>query len=130
VRQALYVRFEGTTLTPRGNYPGVFGLANVLARDGRLTPEQHRFWRANNDWYDANYTNPSTVDPTVYDPRINPGAAAWFKIESQQLVSRVDGYLELLAAHGVECRRLESSDPGTIIYEDEYQVVVVPRQDT
>ncbi len=74
-----YVRFQGTVPRARGNFPGVFGLVNSLAREGRLTAAQERFRRTHNDWYDAAYTDPSTVDPTVYDERVNPGAAAWFK---------------------------------------------------
>ncbi|MET9350884.1 hypothetical protein [Streptomyces termitum] len=119
-----YVRFEGVVRHERGHFPGVFVLANELAAQGRLTEEQYRFWRANNDWYDARYPNPTHVDPSVYDPREHPGAVAWFKTSAQELIARVDGYLELLAAHGVVCRRRESSDPGRILYEDEYQVVV------
>lgn len=123
---ALYVRFQGTERHPRGHYPGVFVLTNELARQGRLTEEQHRFWRANNDWYDANYPNPTDVDPQVYDRGIHPGATAWFKSSSRDLIGRVYGYLEILAAHGIDCRRLESTNPGRVIYEDAYQVVVMP----
>ncbi|MCX4973129.1 hypothetical protein [Streptomyces sp. NBC_00620] len=126
MRETSYVRFQGTIRSERGHFPGVFGLANGLAREGRLTEEQFRFWRANNDWYDANYPNPSDNDPLVYDHETHPGAVAWFKSSAKELIKRVDGYLELLAAHGVECRRVESSAPGKIIYEDECQVVVVP----
>jgi hypothetical protein len=126
----LYVRFEGTVRHQRGHFPGVFVLANELAARGRLTEEQYRFWRANNDWYDANYTNPSHVDPRVYDRELHPGAVAWFKSSAVELIERVDGYLELLAAHGVECRRLESSGPGRVVYEDEYQIVVLPAEGT
>jgi hypothetical protein len=126
LQEALYVRFQGTTRSERGHFPGVFALVNGLAREGRLTEEQERFRRTNNDWYDANYVNPSDIDPTVYDPHLNPGAVAWFKMSSADLIKRVDGYLEVLAAHGVGCERAESSEPGTIIYEDQYQVVVVP----
>lgn len=39
---------------------------------------------------------------------------------------RVEGYLEILAAHLVACERVESTDPGRVIYEDADQVVVVP----
>ncbi|MFG3492688.1 hypothetical protein [Streptomyces sp. NPDC047972] len=124
--EALYVRFQGTERHERGHYPGVFILANELAAQGRLTEEQYRFWRSNNDWYDANYPNPSHVDARVYDPAVNPGAVAWFKSSAVELVGRVDGYLELLAAHGVDCRRLETTNPGRVIYEDAYQVVVMP----
>lgn len=45
---------------------------------------------------------------------------------AQHLIGRVDGYLEILAAHGIDCVRVESTDPGRIIYEDEDQVVTVP----
>lgn len=129
MREASYVRFQGTVRSEHGLFPGVFGLANKLAREGSLTEDQYRFWRTNNDWYDANYPNPSETDPLVYDHETNPGAAAWFKTSSEELIRRVDGYLELLAAHGVPCRRVESSTPGKIIYEDEHQVVVIPYED-
>ncbi|MGW6285127.1 hypothetical protein [Streptomyces sp. NPDC055107] len=122
-----YVRFQSTERSPRGHFPGIFALANGLAGEGRLTEEQRRFWRSANDWYDAAYTDPSRVDPTVYDPGVNPGAVAWFKETATHLLDRIPGYLALLAAHGVPCERLESADPGRVVYEDEHQVVVVPR---
>lgn len=59
----MYVRFQGTSRNRRGTFPGVFGLVNGLAFEGKLTEEQERFRRVNNDWYHANFTNPSDVDP-------------------------------------------------------------------
>ncbi|MFJ3599305.1 hypothetical protein ACIPRU_22760 [Streptomyces sp. NPDC090126] len=121
-----YVRFQSTERDPRGHFAGQ-PLANRLAREGRLSEEQHRFWRSGNDWYDAAYPDPSRVDPTVYDPEVNPGAVAWFKETATHLLDRIPGYLALLAAHGVACERLDSVDPGRVVYEDEVQIVVVPR---
>lgn len=123
VAQNSYVRFQGTVRHPRGHFPGVFALVNGLAREGRLAPEEERFRRTNNDWYNAAYITPTGV----YEG--NPGAVAWFKASAGHLIDRVDGYLEILAAHNVECRRIQSSDPGRIVYEDPDQVVVVPRRD-
>ncbi|KUL47716.1 hypothetical protein ADL28_31790 [Streptomyces violaceusniger] len=128
VDESPYVRFQNTVRNERGYFTGVFGLINGLARDGKLTDEQERFRRANNDWYNVAYPDPSSVDPTVYDRELRPGAAAWFKSTSQDLIKRVDGYLEILAAHGIGCRMMRSSDPGRIVYEDEYQIVVVPHE--
>ncbi|MFF8837397.1 hypothetical protein [Streptomyces sp. NPDC015130] len=124
--EALFVRFQATVRGPRGNFPGIFALANGLAREGRLSEQEYAFWRTNNDWYDTHYPDPSSTDPHVYDHELHPGAAAWFKTTAAHLIDRVAGYLDLLAAHGVECERIESSAPGRIIYEDDVQVVVVP----
>jgi hypothetical protein len=63
------------------------------------------------------------VDPAVYQ---RPGAAAWFRHTSPHLIVRVSGYLDILDAHGVPWERLDSDDPGLIVYEDADQVVVVP----
>ena len=125
-----YVRFQSPEVGRRGAHVGVFGLVNGLSRQGLLDEDEERFRRRNNDWYDASYTDPSTVDPTVYDHDVNPGAVAWFKESAVHLVERVDGYLRILAAHGVACERVESADPGQVVYEDSDQVVVVPRGGT
>ena len=122
-----YVRFQAAVSTPQGRFPGVFGLVNGLARAQRLTEAEERFRRVNNDWYDANFTNPGKVDPSVYDPELHPDAAAWFKSSAAHLIERVAGYLTILDAHGVSWTRLDSRAPGRIIYEDDHQVVVVGR---
>ncbi|MFC7983718.1 hypothetical protein [Streptomyces sp. NPDC057336] len=121
-----YVRFQSPHRNSRGHFTGVFGLVNNLAREGRLSDEQESFRRSNNRWYDAAYADPSTVDPDVYDDAVNPGAAAWFKPSATHLLARVPGYLEILSAHGVDCRTLRSTDPGRVVYEDDVQIVVVP----
>ena len=121
-----YLRFQSPHRNDRGRFTGVFGLVNNLAREGRLSEEQEAFRRLNNKWYDAAYTDPSTVDPTVYDDEVNPGAAAWFKPSATHLLARVPGYLEILSAHGVDCQVLRSTDPGQVVYEDDVQIVVVP----
>lgn len=126
----MYLRFQSTAPNRRGTFPGVFGLVNGLARDGKLTAEQERFRNSHNAWYEANFTNPGSVDPTVYDRAVNPEAAAWFKPSARHLLDRVDGYLKILAAHGVGCELVRSADPGRVIYEDEHQIVVVPHPRT
>ncbi|GAA2370347.1 hypothetical protein [Streptomyces viridochromogenes] len=121
-----YMRFQSPHRNSRGQFTGIFGLVNNLAREGRLSEEQEAFRRRGNRWFDAAYTDPSTVDPSVYDDTLNPGAAAWFKPSATHLLARVPGYLEILSAHGVECRLLRSADPGRVVYEDDVQIVVVP----
>ncbi|WP_410661277.1 hypothetical protein [Amycolatopsis sp. lyj-112] len=124
-----FVRFQSPTRNERGTFTGVFGLVNGLARAGHLTVEQESFRRANNDWYDANFINPAHSDPSVYDIAVNPGASAWFKATARIFIERVDGYLAILEAHALSCETVRSADPGPIIYEDEFQVVALPRHE-
>lgn len=124
------VRFQAVPPNERGHFTGVFGLVNRLGRAGRLSEEQELFRRENNAWYDLAYPDPSKVDPSVHDPAVSPTATAWFKPTATHLMERVDGYLEILAAHGVDCRVVRSCDPGQVISEDEVQIVVVTRRES
>lgn len=105
---------------------GIFGLANTLAKQGRLSADEYAVWRAGNDWYDAAYPDPSDTDPTVYDEAVHPRATAWFKDSATHLLDRIPPYLRILRAHGVSIMRIECADPGRIIYEDDVQIVVDP----
>lgn len=124
----MYVRFESPYPGKREVHTGVFGLTNLLGRSGMLTAEEHTAWRAGNDWYNAAYPDPTDSDPRVYDPSINPQATAWFKSTATHLLERIPTYLEILHSHGIECHRVESDDPGIVIYEDDVQIVVAPHR--
>ncbi|MGW6625073.1 hypothetical protein ACWF99_27980 [Nocardia sp. NPDC055002] len=121
-----YVRFQAAQPNRHGRHPGVFGLVNGLWAAGHLSAREVRFRREGNDWFSENLTNPSDVDPGVYDRARHPGAASWFKASAVSMIERVEGYLAILDAHGVGWERLDSAAPGTIIYADAEQVVVVP----
>ncbi|KWR73373.1 hypothetical protein RN04_03775 [Arthrobacter sp. W1] len=124
-----FIRYQSTQPDHRDVHLGIFALANSLGRGGKLTAAEHAIWRAGNDWYDAAYPNPSRAHPAVYDHEANPGAVAWFKGSAGHLLARVEPYLRLLDAHRVGWEKLESSDPGTIIYEDQVQVIATPAAD-
>jgi hypothetical protein len=124
--QAGFVRYEGSERNARGIHPGIFGLANALARDGRLSETDYSWWLASNLWYDAAYINPQLVDASVYDRTLNPTAQAWFKVSAAHLLERIPGYLALLDRYAVLWREVRSNNPGTVLYEDEFQLVVTP----
>jgi hypothetical protein len=121
-----YVRFESATPNDRGCRTGIFGLANGLAKSGRLSPEDWAWWRASNDWFDAAYRDPAAVDPTLFDKGRYPLATCWFTSSAQRLLCRIPGYLALLDRYGVGWTERRSADPGQIRYQDEDQVVVTP----
>lgn len=115
-----YVRFRSPYPGFSGLKVGVFGLVNVLGRHGMLTPGEERFRRENNDWYDSAYPQPG-----VYGPDTDPLAECWFKASAHELLRRVSGYLAILDAHSIAWEEVRTADPGTILYEDRWQVVAV-----
>lgn len=122
----MFVRFQSKHPTGNGRHPGVFALANGLARDGRLSAYERSWWRANNDWFNAAYTDPATLDASLFDRTLHPQTSCWFKEGALHLLSRLTGYLRLLDAHAVEWVELRSTDPGIVLYEDDVQVVAAP----
>ena len=121
-----FVRFEATTPNARGAHIGIFGLANGLRSAHRLTEADLQWLTVNNAYGNDAYVDPGTVDPTLFDKAIHPVATCWFKSTATHLLLYVDGYLQLLTRYGVDWRRRESDDPGTILYEDDVQVVAEP----
>lgn len=127
VPPAGFVRYRSPVADPRlGLHVGIFGLVNQLGRGGLLSADDEAFRRTANAWFDAAYPDPCTVDPSVYDRTVNPGAVAWFRTTATHLLERVPPYLDLLDRYAVAWERVESDDPGRVVYADDVQVVVVP----
>jgi hypothetical protein len=112
-----YIRFRAARPGRKGLNIGVFGLVNVLGRNGMLTSDEERLRRENNDWYDAAYPSPTAV----YEQ--HPEAVAWFKVTASGLLERIPVYLAILDAHRVAWEEVRTTDPGTIVYEDSFQVL-------
>jgi hypothetical protein len=121
-----FLRYESPAPNQRGAHIGIFGLANGLRSDGRLQPADLRWLHASNAWGDAAYPDPAIVDPTIFDKTVHPLASCWFKTTATVLVDQARGYLDLLDRYGVPWIERSSDAPGRVIYEDLYQVVVVP----
>ena len=122
----MYLRFESREPGRRGTHAGVFALANGLARTGRLSSVDHAWWRAGNAWYEAELPNPGRVDPSLFDRERNPVVSCWFRATAGEALERVDGYLGLLSRYATPWRLRRSPDPGRVLYEDEFQVMVAP----
>jgi hypothetical protein len=114
-----YVRFRSVYYGAKGYKVGVFGLVNVLGRHGMLTPDEERFRRENNAWYDAAYPSPTS------HYQEHPGAVAWFKDTATELLQRLPGYLAILDAHRIAWEEARTSAPGLIVYEDASQVLAI-----
>lgn len=120
-----FVRFQSPTSSERGIHVGVFGLVNILGKQGLLTADDERLRRERNRWFDEAYRDPSTVDPTVYDRQVNPHAVAWFKSDAAaHLVAATLEHCTILDRYGVDWIRVDSgpsisSPPSTTVLESE-----------
>jgi hypothetical protein len=114
-----YVRFRSVHRGAKGYKVGVFGLVNVLGRHGMLSPDEERFRRENNAWFDAAYPSPTSH----YQEHAR--AVAWFKDTATELLDRIPGYLTILDAHRNAWEQARTSDPGMIVYQDACQVLAI-----
>jgi hypothetical protein len=114
-----YVRFQSAYPGVKGFKAGVFVLVNALGMNGMLTPDEERFRRENNAWYNQAY--PAATTHYAQHPK----AVAWFKDSSSELLERIPGYLAILDAHRIAWEEARTASPGVIVYEDAWQVLAV-----
>ena len=55
-------------------------------------------------------------------------AICWFHPQADEPIARVRSIVTLLELHGLHTRMVRAADPGTVLYEDDWQVVAVPRR--
>jgi hypothetical protein len=101
----------------------VFALANALAASDRLSAADAAWVTRANALGEARYTVPPSE---FYDRELYPGAHAWFRADATDLVHFASSYLPMLGRYGVACVERRSSNPGTVVWSDSVQVVVVP----
>lgn len=122
----MFVRFEGLEKSSKGHGIGVFGLANRLAHSGALSIEDYAWWRTNNDWMNRAYPDPSSKDDSIFNREVHPRVECWFKISNttEDVLRRTREYLTLLDRYGIVWVERQSSAPGPILYEDDFQIVI------
>jgi hypothetical protein len=113
-------RFCSKSVSPYTGEPyGIFVAVWHLIRDKRVTSQEEADYWENRAWFEANLPIPP------YYAEGNPQRAiTWFKQSTtiQPLLEHLSFYQNLAASYGLQIV-LESTDsPGTIIYQDEFQI--------
>lgn len=122
--QEPFVRLQATYRGRLGVEVGIFVAVDHLRRAGRLSEEEEEFYFDVEDWFEAELPN-----PPFYADGNTIGAVTWFKrATSAGLLPRLAPLCDILGRHGVAWVAAEASDPGTVVYEDAFQVGVVPYQ--
>ncbi len=120
--QETFVRLQATYRGRLGVEVGIFVAVDHLRRADRLTEEEEELYFDIDDWFNEELPN-----PTFYEGDNTVGAVTWFKKStSEEMLKRLEPLCKVLDKHGVKWVAAESSDPGTVVYEDEFQVGVIP----
>jgi len=98
---------------------GLITEAKLLRDQGALTVDEEELLQSTYDWFNAHLPCP---------PYESVGwsreAVSWFKDSALAPIHRMRTLAALLESHDLLVRVLRSKNPGKVLYEDEYQVVV------
>lgn len=118
---AKFQRFQSNYVGRTGAPVGVFVAVDHLRRVGRLSEEEITCYALTDAWFQENLPN-----PPFYADGNSIGAVTWFKEQADDMADRLRPLLEMLDAKSVFWECETSADPGEIIYEDQWQVGVIP----
>ena len=120
----VYVRLQAEYVGRLGVNVGIFVAVDHLRRADRLSLDEERLYFDVDDWFRA-----ALPEPPFYGDGNSLGAVTWFKRSTAvHMLDRLAPLQDVLTKHRVEHAEVASPDPGTIIYEDHFQVGVIPYQ--
>jgi hypothetical protein len=98
---------------------GIITEARLLRDRGGLDQDRASWLEEALAWFNANLPVPPFSSSNW--PR---DAVTWFRDDAGEPIKRMWEIASLLKDHGVPVRLLRSSNPGRILYQDSYQIVV------
>jgi hypothetical protein len=120
----MFIRYHGNYSSPLTKQPyGIFTVIYHLKREGKLAPADIELYDRTDDWFEEHLPNP----PYYKENNNAIRAVTWFKDGegAQRMIERLKPFFEIAERYGVEIIKSVSYDPpGTIIYEDEFQIGV------
>ena len=119
-----YLRFIVTSDHPDDSRcTGVVASLRILGEAGRL-PEYHV--KSSEEIFEN--MNANLPCPPFGEKRWSGNSVSWFKESAQEWIRVFRDIVAILEDSGFQVRVLTTSDPGTILYEDAFQIVARSRQ--
>ena len=121
----MYVRFtipSDGERTPTGAAAGIFRATARLRETSRFNAWQHQLLDEDFDWFNQHLPFPTDIR--------RGRAVCWFKPEAREAISRVWRVVAIIESTGIAVRVYRRQRPGTIVYEDAFQVTAVPWRGT
>ena len=118
---ASFQRFQAKYVGRTGAPVGVFVAVDHLRRTGRLSEEEVACYAVADAWFQENLPN-----PPFYEDGNSIGAVTWFRESADDMTVRLQPLLAILDAKSVVWEQSVSTDPGQVVYQDQWQVGVIP----
>jgi hypothetical protein len=103
---------------------GIIVEARLLRDRGELDQAEEARLETSYDWFEDHLPV-----PPFGDSNWSRDAVAWFKHDAGEPIRRMWDIVSLLRDHDVQVRLLRSVNPGRVLHEDAYQVVVTEWND-
>lgn len=120
----MFARFHGNYSSSFTKQPtGIFAVIYHLKCEGKLSDADSELYGNTLDWFEENLPNPPLYDEQKKWIRV----VTWFKVSerTEHMIEQLRPFFELAAKYGVEIiKSVAEEPPGTIVYEDEYQIAV------
>lgn len=100
---------------------GLLVAAHTLRDEGNITRQEHAELREMLCWFNENLHVPAVLAETEHRRAIS-----WFKPAAEEAIQRMWQLKILLELHGVNVKVLRTDEPGTVVHEDDCQVVAKP----
>jgi hypothetical protein len=129
----IYIRFAQSSIHPEtGLHDGVFSALYTLPDGHDLTEHQRQMLEEQRYWFKSNLPIPDRFNRTSSKGyhRRNTKGVSWFKPTAKEHIARIRDVIVILQLCGYHIKQFTSSKPGYIVYEDEFQIVAEPFNDT
>ena len=116
----MFIRFVvGEDAEHHRSLTGIITEARLLRDKGDLNQNQMSWLEEVYAWFNA-----TVPVPPFSSSSWSRDAVAWFRDDAGEAIKKMWEIAALLKEHSVPVRMLRSANPGKILYQDSYQIVV------
>ncbi|MBB3275016.1 MULTISPECIES: hypothetical protein [unclassified Pseudoxanthomonas] len=120
----MLIRFATLAMDRDSGYAsGILVASTTLRDEGDLTSDEHLELREALSWF-----NEELFVPKVLERPEHRRAISWFKPAAEDAIRRMWHLKYLLDRHGHHVEVLRTSEPGSVVYEDDWQLIAKPRK--
>lgn len=111
------------TDTDSGSRQGILVAAHQLRDEGPLTAAEHAELNSQLHWFNEHLPIPATLAGTEHRRAIS-----WFKSDASEAIRRMWLLKGMLESHGFHVEVIRAADAGTVVHEDDWQIVAKPKK--